>query len=99
MRRTLLDNSSRWTLSFPNLDLVPGASGELAGVFRSQHSWFTLFSDKNLEITQPNCVNSFNIATDPSAPPFFDLLLGIPSFLNMSEMSFCRHVHNLFSEL
>ena len=36
MRRTLLDNTS-----FPNFDLVPGAFGEIDGVFRSQHSRFT----------------------------------------------------------
>ena len=41
LARTLLDNSSRWTLSFPNNHLVPGAFGEVDGVFRSQSSWFT----------------------------------------------------------
>ena len=33
MKFTLLDNSSRWTLSFPNFYLVPGALGEFDGVF------------------------------------------------------------------
>ena len=33
MRRTLLNNTSRWTFSFPNFDLVPGAFGEFDGVF------------------------------------------------------------------
>ena len=41
MRRTLLDNTSRWTLSFPNFDLMPGAFGEFDGVLWSQHSGFT----------------------------------------------------------
>ena len=36
----LLDNSSRRTLSFPNLNLVPGAFGEFDGVFWSQSSLF-----------------------------------------------------------
>ena len=29
--------------------------------------------------TQPSCTDSFTIATDPFAPPFFDVLLGFPS--------------------
>ena len=32
MRRTLLDNASRWTLSFPSIYLVPTALGEFDGV-------------------------------------------------------------------
>ena len=32
VRFTLLDNSSRWTLSFPNFYFVPGALGEFDGV-------------------------------------------------------------------
>ena len=38
MRRTLLDNTSRWTLVFPEFDLVPSAFGEFDGVFCSQFS-------------------------------------------------------------
>ena len=41
MRRTLLDDSSRWTLSFPNFNVVPGALGEFDGVFRFKFSRFT----------------------------------------------------------
>ena len=37
-----------------------------------------IFSDRNLEIHNP-IVYSFNVATDPVAPPFFDVLLGFPS--------------------
>ena len=37
--------------------------------------------------TQPNCIDSFNIATDPFAPPFFDFLFGFPS------ASTCRKWH------
>ena len=37
--------------------------------------------------TQPNCVDSFSIATDPFAPPFFDFLLGF------SSASTCRNRH------
>ena len=35
------DNSSRWTLSYPNFNLVPGAVGEFDGVFWSQSTLFT----------------------------------------------------------
>ena len=41
MRRTLLDNTSRWTLSFPSFYLVLGALGEFDGVLWSQFSRFT----------------------------------------------------------
>ena len=56
MRRTLLDNSSRWTLSFPNVDLVPGAFGEfdlrvLIPIFLVLVE--KTFSDKNFEIHNP----------------------------------------------
>ena len=37
--------------------------------------------------TQPSCTDSFTIATDPFAPPFFDVLLGFPS------ASTCRKWH------
>ena len=33
MRRTLLDDSLRWILSFLDFYLVPGALGEFDGVF------------------------------------------------------------------
>ena len=33
MRHTLVDNTSRWTLSFPNFDLVPGVFDNLTACF------------------------------------------------------------------
>ena len=32
MKFTLLNDSSRWTLSFPNFDVVPRTRGEFDGV-------------------------------------------------------------------
>ena len=48
MRLPLLVNSLRWTLSFPNFHLVPGALGEFDGVFWSQLSSFTNGSPNHL---------------------------------------------------
>ena len=71
--------------------MVPGAFGEFDGVFWSQKLKVHvehIFSDKNLETHNPIVVDSFNIATDPFAPPFFDFFVGLFFCLNMSEMAF-----------
>ena len=56
MRFTLLDNSSRWTLSFPNVHFVLGALGEFDGCVSIPNFLFHveyIFSDKNLDIHNP----------------------------------------------
>ena len=100
MRRTLLDNTSRWTLSFPSFNLVLGALGEFErcafdpnfpgsrGIdLLGQESWDT----------QPSCMESFTIATDPFAPPFFDFLLGFASASTCRKWHLSPNTH--FSDL
>ena len=46
------------------------------------------FLGKESSDTQPNCIDSFTMATDPFAPTLFRLLVELSFCLNMSEMAF-----------
>ena len=57
---------------------MPGALGEFGACFDPNFPFSRgkVFLGWDSWDTQPNCVDSFNKATDPFAPSFFDLLLG-----------------------
>ena len=56
----------------------PNIPGSQRIVFLGLESWDT----------QPNCIDSFNVATVPLSTTFFRLLVGLSFCLNMSEMTF-----------
>ena len=87
--------AKEWTLPFPEFLMWCQAPLEnLTGCLDPNFPFHEekIFSDKNLE-TQPNCVDSFNNATDPFAPPFFDFLLGLSSASTCLRKHFLPHVH------
>ena len=71
VRFTLVNDASRWTLSFPNLNVVPHVVGNLTVWFDPAFPTYRRSWD-----TQPNCEDSFSTATDPFPPLFFDFSLG-----------------------
>ena len=97
MKFTFWDNTSRWTLSFPNFYFVTGVLGEDDGVFWSDFFMFTWnrLPGKESWDTQPNCAGSFNNATVPFASPFFDLLLVFPSASKFGKTFSSIHAYGL----
>ena len=95
MRFTLWDYSSRKTLSsrifiwcqvpLENLTACfdPNFPSSLRMDLLGKESWDT----------QPNCVDSFNKATDPFAPSFFDFLLGFSSASTCLKKHFLPYMH------
>ena len=90
MTRTLLDNTSRWTRSYPNFDLVPGALGEFDGVFRSQFSRFTYNRFSLIKISRytTHLCRLLQCSNGSFLSIFLRLLVGLSFCLNMSEMTF-----------
>ena len=81
---------------FPDFFLMSRVLGEFDDVFWCQffivHTEET-FSNKNLETRNPIAIDSFNIVTDPFAPPFFDFLFDFPpvSTCRTWHLSSCTH--------
>ena len=90
MRCAHLNNTQRWTLSFPIFMcarcFARTASCECFPICLLWRSWDSQFIS----------VNSFTILNDPFAPPFFDFLLGLPSKARCRKRQFSPYLLPLF---
>ena len=92
VRRTLMDNTSRWTLSFPNFNSVPGAFGKINGVFRwNRFSRIRILRCRTNTIVQTPSIMQLILSQHLSSTSCWAFLL--PQHVGND---ICRHIHNFF---